>query len=365
MFVGTGDLLHIADAVEALAAATAGYRARSTSLPAASWRTRGRARGGPPTRVSEGCDHTRSLHHPQDPRPPREPAHGRRAGGGCGAAADGGSSQPDRAGPDRLRPRPVWHLARHAAGALAVRVPAVRRPPSRYPASVTDELLEVTTEPAVCKYLTCRFSHRRRHAARHAAGAEGAAIRRSRASGCRARIALRSSFIVGFPGETEDDAGAPGFPRGSGVRARGGVHLFPGGEHEAATCRPGRRGSEAERRARVMAAGPRRGAPGAAQAANRRGVGRDARGGALVGRTRTQAPEIDGVNRPPAVAAPGAIVAAVVTKPTISGVRYVRSLHLPLPEHKFPPLGGGDRMRKTFLKKALRNPAGNARPAAA
>src|SRR5262249_36625675 len=93
--------------------------------------------------------------------------------------------------------------------ALSVRLPEVRwlRLLYAYPASITDELLEViATEPAVCKYLDLPLQHiaddmlramRRERS--------GAAVRRlvRRIRAAVPGIALRSAFIVGFPGETE------------------------------------------------------------------------------------------------------------------------------------------------------------------
>jgi len=77
-----------------------------------------------------------------------------------------------------------------------------------YPSSVTDELLEVVaTEPAVCKYLDMPLQHAA-DAVLRAMRRErsGAALRAllARIRGAVPGIALRSSFIVGFPGETEE-----------------------------------------------------------------------------------------------------------------------------------------------------------------
>src|SRR5439155_279617 len=114
--------------------------------------------------------------------------------------------------------------------ALAVRVPAVRwlRLLYAYPASVTDELLEVmATEPPVCQYLDMPLQHISDRMLR--------AMRRER-SGAATQVGLGVEVLV-----------------------------------------------------------------------------EEARGRTLVGRTRTQAPEIDGVIRLVGEAAPGTIVRAVVT----------------------------------------------------
>jgi ribosomal protein S12 methylthiotransferase len=207
--------------------------------------------------------------------------------------------------------------------ALAVRVPAARwlRLLYAYPASVTDELLEViATEPAVCKYLDMPLQHitdRMLRAMRRERS--GAAIRRlvARIRAAVPGIALRSSFIVGFPGETEDDVRALLDFLAEAELERVGVFTYSQEENTAAAILPAQvpETAKRERRARVMAAQARVAARRAAAQVGRRVevLVEDVRGGAPVGRTRTQAPEIDGVIRLSGRAVPGEIVAAVVT----------------------------------------------------
>ena len=207
--------------------------------------------------------------------------------------------------------------------ALALRVPAVRwlRLLYAYPASVTDDLLEVmATEPAVCKYIDMPLQHisdRMLRAMRRERS--GAAIRRllSRVRAAVPGVAVRSAFIVGFPGETEDDVRALCDFLEEAEFERVGVFTYSREEGTAAATLPGQvaEALKRERRGRVMAVQAR---VAVRRAAAQVGQGvevliEDARGRALVGRTRTQAPEIDGVIRLLGAAAPGTIVPAVVT----------------------------------------------------
>src|SRR5262249_8270112 len=98
--------------------------------------------------------------------------------------------------------------------ALAIRVPSIRwiRLLYAYPSSVTDELLEVMgNEPAVCRYLDMPLQHASDRMLRampreRSADALRALIARIRPAVPRGP--LRTAFIVGFPGETEDDVRA-------------------------------------------------------------------------------------------------------------------------------------------------------------
>jgi len=207
--------------------------------------------------------------------------------------------------------------------ALAVRVPAVRwlRLLYAYPASVTDELLDViASEPAVCRYLDMPLQHisdRMLRAMRRERS--GAAIRRllARVRAAVPGVALRSAFIVGFPGETEDDVRALCDFLEEAEFERVGVFTYSREEGTAAATLPDQvaEAVKRERRARVMAVQAR---VAARRAAAQVGQGvevlvEDARGRVLVGRTRTQAPEIDGVIRLVGQATPGTIVRAAVT----------------------------------------------------
>src|SRR5206468_1960527 len=189
--------------------------------------------------------------------------------------------------------------------ALAVRVPEVRwlRLLYAYPASVTDELLEVIAdEPAVCTYLDMPLQHisdRLLRAMRRERS--GAAIRGLIARIRRAvpAIALRTSFIVGFPGETEDDLAELCAFLAEAEFDHVGVFRYSREENTPAAALSGQvpEAVKAERWERVMAV---QASVARRRAAAHRGrtievlvEGRDTRG-RLVGRTRGQAPEIDG-----------------------------------------------------------------------
>src|SRR5690349_20365576 len=220
VFVGTGDLLHIADAVEAPAAdGPVVYRGAQHVLPRRelAQRVRVGAWWTAYLKVSEGCDHAcsfciipkiRGRHESRPMDDVLEEA--------ARLAADGAvelnliAQDLTAYGRDRRDGSSLARLLR----ALAVRVPAVRwlRVLYAYPSSVTDELLEViATEPAVCKYLDMPLQHvsdRMLRAMRRERS--GAAIRAllARIRAAVPGIALRTAFIVGFPGETEDDVRA-------------------------------------------------------------------------------------------------------------------------------------------------------------
>ncbi len=314
VFVGTGDLLRIAEAVEGPAAdGPVVYRGAQHVLPRRelTQRVRAGAWWTAYLKVSEGCDHTcgfciipkiRGRHESRPMDDVLEEA--------AALAADGSlelnlvAQDLTAYGRDRRDGTSLAMLLR----ALALRVPAVRwlRLLYAYPASVTDDLLEViATEPAVCKYIDMPLQHisdRMLRAMRRERS--GAAIRRllSRVRAAVPGVAVRSAFIVGFPGETEDD-----------VRAL--CDFLEEAEFERVGVFTYSREEKRERRARVMAVQAR---VAARRAAAQVGQGvevliEDARGRTLVGRTRTQAPEIDGVIRLIGAAAPGTIVPGVVT----------------------------------------------------
>src|SRR5213078_2571679 len=308
VFVGTGDLLRIAEAVEAPAAdGPVVYRGAQHVLPRRELARRVRAGAWWTAylKVSEGCDHTcgfciipkiRGRHESRPMDDVLEEA--------AALAADGAlelnlvAQDLTAYGRDR---RDGTSLAR------LLRAPAVRwlRLLYAYPASVTDELLEViATEPAVCKYLDMPLQHisdRMLRAMRRERS--GAAIRRllARVRAAVPGVALRSAFIVGFPGETEDDVRALCDFLEEAEFERVGVFTYSREEGTAAATLPDQvaEAEKRERRARVVTVQAR---VAARRAAAQVGQGvevlvEEARGRTLVGRTRTQAPEIDGVIR--------------------------------------------------------------------
>src|SRR5881409_2845267 len=302
VFVGTGDLLRIAEAVEAPAAdGPVVYRGAQHVLPRRELarRVRPGAWWTAYLKVSEGCDHT------------------------CGFCII-----PKIRG--RHESRPMDDVLEEAAalaadGALELNLVAqdltAYGRDRRDGASLADDLLEVmATEPAVCKYLDMPLQHisdRMLRAMRRERS--GAAIRRllARVRAAVPGVAVRSAFIVGFPGETEDDVRALCDFLEEGEFERVGVFTYSREEGTAAATLPGQvaEALKRERRARVMAVQAR---VAARRAAAQVGQGvevliEDARGRALVGRTRTQAPEIDGVIRLVGEGAPGTIVPGVVT----------------------------------------------------
>jgi ribosomal protein S12 methylthiotransferase len=208
--------------------------------------------------------------------------------------------------------------------ALALRVPGARwlRLLYAYPSSITDELLEViASEPAVCKYLDMPLQHiaddmlramRRERS--------GAGIRRllHRIRATVPGIALRSAFIVGFPGETDahveelcdfleeaelDRVGVFRYSREEGTHAAG----LPGQVPEAAKRRRWERVMETQAR---VAARRSRAQVGRTIEVLIEGEGSE---GLLLGRSSDQAPEIDGNVHVRGDAAAGTLVLAKVT----------------------------------------------------
>ena len=329
VFVGTGDLLHIADAVEApVSDGPVVYRGAQHVLPRRelAQRVRAGAWWTAYLKVSEGCDHTCSfciipkIRGRHESRPMDDVLEEAAALAADGALELNLVAQDLTAyGRDRRDGTSLAMLLR----ALALRVPAVRwlRLLYAYPASVTDDLLEViATEPAVCKYIDMPLQHisdRMLRAMRRERS--GAAIRRllSRVRAAVPGVAVRSAFIVGFPGETEDDVRALCDFLEEAEFERVGVFTYSREEGTAGATLPDQvaEAAKRERRARVMAVQAR---VAARRAAAQVGQGvevlvEDARGRVLVGRTRTQAPEIDGVIRLVGQATPGTIVRAAVT----------------------------------------------------
>jgi ribosomal protein S12 methylthiotransferase len=328
-FVGTGDLLHIAEAVEASRGASpVVYRGAQHVLPAAELATRVRtgAWWTAYVKVSEGCDHRCSfciiprIRGRHESRPLDDVL------AEAGALAAEGTVELNLIaqdltayGRDRRDGTSLAVLLR----ALAVRVPQVRwlRLLYAYPSSVTDELLEVIAEePAVCKYLDMPMQHiadgmlraMRRERSGRALRALLARIRRAVPG-----IALRSSFIVGFPGEREDDVRALCDFLEEAELERVGVFSYSHEENTAAGALADDvpEALKRERRERVLAV-----QAGVAARRNAAQVGRTVEvlvervaGRQLVGRTATQAPEIDGVIHVRGPAAPGDLVRVRVT----------------------------------------------------
>ena len=330
VFIGTGDLLRIADAVEApLAEGPVVYRGAHHVLPARELATRVRtgAWWTAYLKVSEGCDHRCSFciiprirgRHESRPLTDLIEEAARLAGEGV-VELNLIAQDLTAYGRDRRDGSSLAVLLR----ALAARVPQARwlRLLYAYPASVTEELLEVmATEPAVCHYLDMPLQHisdRMLRAMRRERN--GTVIRRliERIRAAVPGIALRSSFIVGFPGEREEDVaelcgfleeaeldhvGVFRYSREEGTSAAGLADQVP-------------ERLKAERRARVMevqaCVAARRAAAWVGRLTEVLVEGVDERGG-LVGRTASQAPEIDGMVRLRGPATPGDLVEARLT----------------------------------------------------
>jgi ribosomal protein S12 methylthiotransferase len=329
VFVGTGDLLRIADAVEAPATQRPViYRGAQHVLPRQELTSRVRtgAWWSAYVKVSEGCDHTcsfciipkiRGRHESRPMADVLEEA--------ASLVADGVlelnliAQDLTAYGRDRRDGSSLAVLLR----SLTVRVPEARwlRLLYAYPSSVGADLLEViASEEAVCNYLDMPLQHisdkmLRAMRRERSGGAIRALIRRVR--GAVPGIALRTSFIVGFPGETEDDVRELCDFVEETEFAHVGVFTYSQEESTAAATLPDQLAERIKRtrRERVMEAQARVRARRAKAQIGRRVevLVERAAGGHWVGRTREQAPEIDGVVRLLGDAAPGEIVAAQVT----------------------------------------------------
>jgi ribosomal protein S12 methylthiotransferase len=173
-----------------------------------------------------------------------------------------------------------------------------------YPQFVSDDLLEtIADEEKVCRYIDMPLQHisdymlRRMRRERN-----GAAVRRL-LKRIRRRIpgvAVRTAFIVGFPGETEADfAELLEFVREAGFE-RVGVFRYSREEGTAAASFSDQIPEAVKRRRRALLM---RAQAAISAAANRRLIGSQQRvlvcgedqRGRLYGRLATQAPEIDGV----------------------------------------------------------------------
>ena len=327
VFVGTGDLLRIADAVGLPAAdAPRVFREAPHVLPAfaSAPRVRTGAWWTSYLKISEGCDHTCSfciipkIRGRHESRPMADLLAEAEALAAAGTLEINLIAQDSTAyGRDLRDGTTLAQLLR----ALAIRVPAVRwlRLLYAYPASVTEELLTVMAEePAVCRYLDMPIQHisdRMLRAMRRERS--GAAVRRlvERIRTAVPGIALRTTFIVGFPGETEADVRELcGFIEEARFEHVG-VFRYSHEEGTAAGALPDDV-PEAEKVARferVMASQAR---VAAAHAAKLQGrvvevlVEESDGAGNCTARTSQQAPEIDGVVKLRGDVEPGTLVPA-------------------------------------------------------
>lgn len=328
-FVGTGDLLHIADAVEgAPAAAPVVYRGAQHVLPAHAVAPRVRTGGWWTSylKVSEGCDHQCSFCIIPTIRGRHESRPMDDLLAEATSLADAGTLELNLIAQDLTaygRDRRDGSSLAVLLRALAVRVPAIRwlRLLYAYPSSVTDELLEVmATEAAVCRYLDMPLQHASDRMLRAMRRERSAAALRRLVARIRAAVpdvALRTAFIVGFPGETEDDVRALCDFVGEIGFDHVGVFEYSHEERTAAGALDDDVPATEKRvrRGRVMAA------QAAVSAARVRAwigrstevlVERELEDGRLVGRMPGQAPEIDGVVYLRGEAAPGDLVTAAI-----------------------------------------------------
>ena len=330
VFVGTGDLLRIADAVEVPpAGGPVIYRGAQHVLPAhdVSPRVHAGAWWTAYLKVSEGCDHTCSfciipkIRGRHESRPPDDVL------AEAASLVAGGAVELNLIAQDLTaygRDLPGDASLATLLRALARRVPDARwlRLLYAYPSSVTDALLEVMAdEPAVCRYLDMPLQHisdRMLRAMRRERS--GAAVRQllARIRDAVPGIALRSAFIVGFPGETDDDVAELCDFLEEAEFERVGVFRYSREENTVAATLPGQLPERVKqmRWERVMAV---QAAVAARRALAQVGrvvevlVERELPEGGLVGRTATQAPEIDGEIRLVGAARPGDLVHARVT----------------------------------------------------
>jgi ribosomal protein S12 methylthiotransferase len=312
VFLGTGDLLRIADAVEApTAPGPIVYRGAQHVLPERELRNRVRtgAWWTAYVKVSEGCDHTCSfciipkIRGRHESRPMDDVLAEATRLAGDGALELNLIAQDLTAyGRDRRDGASLAMLLR----ALATRVSAVRwiRLLYAYPSSVTDDLLEVmASEPAVCRYLDMPLQHISDHMLRSMRRERsGAAVRRlvARIRAAVPGIALRSSFIVGFPGETDADVDELCLFLDETELDNVGVFTYSREEGTVAAEYDGHvpERVKTERRRRVMGVQARVAARRAAAWVGQTVevlVERAEPRGRVVGRTAAQAPAIDGV----------------------------------------------------------------------
>lgn len=190
-----------------------------------------------------------------------------------------------------------------------------------YPTGVSDELLTVIAEEnRVCKYLDLPLQHvspRLLRAMKRPAVDVRELVKRVRAK--VPGITLRTTFIVGFPGETAADFASLEEAVGEGGFDRTGAFAYSREEGTAAAGLPARVPwkTKQERLRRLRAA-----ARGVSLARNRDMVGRDVlvlaegkRGRLFYGRSEADAPEVDGkvYFTSPRPVAPGEFVTVRIT----------------------------------------------------
>jgi len=317
-FVGTGDLERIADAVGGGERTV--YRGAQHVLPrhALAPRVRTGAWWSAYLKVSEGCDHECSFCIIPKIRGGHESRSVEDVLTEAEALAAEGTVELNLVAQDLTaygRDLADGTSLATLLAALTVRVPALRwiRLLYAYPTSVTDALLRVMAdEPAVCRYLDMPLQHASESVLarmRRPKGAEATRRLLARIREAVPGIALRSSFIVGFPGETEDDVRALLDFLDEAALDHVGVFRYSPEENTGAATLSGAidPALSQERWERVMA---HQAHVSARLASARVGTrvqvlveGNDGRH--LVGRTSQQAPEIDGHIRLSGDAAPG------------------------------------------------------------
>jgi ribosomal protein S12 methylthiotransferase len=325
VFIGTGDLARIGEAIEAPPAeAPLVYRGAQHVLPRhdVAPRLRTGAWWSSYLKVSEGCDHTCSFCIIPKIRGRHESRPIDDLVAEAASLADDGTVELNLIAQDLTaygRDLPDDASLARLLRALAIRVPDLRwlRLLYAYPSSVTDDLLEViATEPAVCRYLDMPLQHasdRMLRAMRRERSAAGLRRLIARIRAAVPGIALRTAFIVGFPGETEDDVRALCDFVEEIEFERVGVFRYSKEENTHAATLPGHLPERVKqiRWERVMDTQSR-----VAARLARSQLGRElevlledeTEPGAFVGRTATQAPEIDGTILVRGRGEPGAIV---------------------------------------------------------
>jgi len=335
-FLGTGDFVRLPEILAAGAPADASvYRGAAHVLPdLAIPRVRTGQFFSTYLKVSEGCDHTCSFCIIPKIRGRHESRSMESVLAEAAALVQDGvvelnliAQDLTAYGRDRRDGSSLSRLLREL-----VRIDGLRwiRLLYNYPRYVTDELLEtIAEEEKVCSYIDMPLQHisddmlRRMRRER-----DGATVRRL-IQRMRERIpgvAIRTAFIVGFPGETDADfAELLDFVSESRFE-RVGVFRYSKEEGTAAADLPGqvpesvkRRRFDAVMRAQAVVS----------SAANRRLLGSehevlvcgtDERG-RLYGRLQTQAPEIDGVVYLRGVAPVGTLIRVRVTGATTYDLR--------------------------------------------
>jgi ribosomal protein S12 methylthiotransferase len=317
-FVGTGNLGRVAEAVEREERAV--YRGAPHVLPrhALAPRVRTGAWWTAYLKVSEGCDHECSFCIIPEIRGRHESRPLDDVLAEAAALAAEGTVELNLVAQDLTaygRDRGDGTSLAVLLKALAVRVPAIRwiRLLYAYPTSVTDDLLRVMAEePAVCRYLDVPLQHAAEPVLARMRRPKGAgAVRRllGRIRDAVPGIALRSSFIVGFPGETEDDLRALLDFLEEAALDHVGVFRYSQEEGTVAGELPGQLDPALIDEARISARLAKARVGQIVEA-----LVETAGDGALIGRTSQQAPEIDGVIRLVGAAAPGDLMRARVVE---------------------------------------------------